>query len=149
MMVMVRVILVVRIMNMQHLRETGTPELSCKRCCIPPAHRRMHVTDDIKKRCRWNFDKLNALLLIFMILVIDVTQVLLMSKLCCCYGKGMNWCGLTHCCGEGVIGICQPCTRATPLIGVGGGGSAPDSNPTPNRAQDPCPIIIQNMRFKR
>ena len=83
MMVMVRVMVVVRIMNglaaMQHLQETGTPELSCRRCCIPPAHRRVHVADDIKKRCRWNFDKLNALLLIFMILVIDVTQVLLMS----------------------------------------------------------------------
>ena len=89
-MVMVRVMVVVRIMNMQHLRETGTPELSCKRCCIPPAHRRVLVADDMKKRCRWNFDKLNALLLIFMILVIDVTQVLLMSKLWCCYGKGMN-----------------------------------------------------------
>ena len=37
MMVMVRVMVVVRIINglaaMQHLQETGTPELSCKRCC--------------------------------------------------------------------------------------------------------------------
>ena len=74
MMVMVRVMVLVRIMNglapTQHLRETGTPELSCK----PPAHRRMHVADDIKKRCRWNFDKLNALLPIFMILVIETSD---------------------------------------------------------------------------